>query len=138
MSRPRRVVASAVLVLLAACAGNPGPGEPGYPFNLTGDYTGQFAVEGTVIPAVMTLTTGAGGMVTGSFTVAQMGLTGKVDGTLVGNQLAFRAAYHNPESGCDGTAESSATVGDGGASLSGPLRVTECGQILSGSFDFRR
>jgi hypothetical protein len=138
MTALRRTTLSALAILLAACAGNPGPGEPGYPFNLAGDYTGQFTVEGTVIPAVMTLVTGAGGVVTGSFTVAQMGLTGKVDGTLVGSQLAFRGTYHNPESACDGTAESSATVGEGGTTLSGPLTVTECGQMLSGSFNFRR
>ena len=138
MTRPRRVAASAVFVLLASCAGNPGPGEPGYPFNLSGDYTGEFTVDGMPIPAAMTLVTAAGGAVTGSFTVVQMGITGKVDGTLVGNQLAFRATYFNPESSCNGTAESSATVGEGGATLSGPLTVNECGQILSGSLSFRR
>ena len=95
-------------------------------------------MEGTVIPAVMTLETGAGGVVTGSFTVAEMGLTGKVEGTLVGDQLAFRGSYYNPESSCNGTAESAATVGEGGATFSGPLTVSECGQMLSGSFSFRR
>lgn len=138
MNRPRRVAASALLVLLAACAGNPGPGEPGYPFNLSGEYTGEFNVEGMAIPALMTLATASGGVVTGSFTVAQMGITGKVDGTLAGDQLAFRATYFNPESSCNGTAESSATVGEGGATLSGPLSVNECGQTMSGSFSFRR
>ena len=135
---PRRVAAFALLVFLAACAGNPGPGEPGYSFNLSGDYTGQFEVEGTTIAAVMTLETGAGGVVTGSFHVTQMGLSGTVEGMLVGNRLAFRGAYHNPESNCDGTVESAATVGEGGASLSGPLMARECGQMLSGSFSFRR
>ena len=71
MTAVRRTTLSALAIFLAACAGNPGPGEPGYPFNLAGDYTGQFTVEGTAIPAVMTLATGAGGAVTGSFTVAQ-------------------------------------------------------------------
>lgn len=138
MFAPRRFALSALAVLLAACAGNPGPGEPGYAFNLSGDYTGQFTVEGTVISAIMTLQTGPGGAVTGSFRVAEMGLTGSVEGTLVGDQLAFRGGYHNPESGCDGVAESTATVGQGGATLSGPMTVLECGQTLSGSMSFHR
>jgi len=138
MTTLRRTTLTALALLLAACAGNPGPGEPGYPFNLGGEYTGSFSVEGEVIPAVMTLVTGAGGVVTGSFTVAGMGLAGSVQGMLVGDRLAFLAAYRNPDSGCDGTAESAATVGEGGASLSGPLTVRECGQVLSGSFSFRR
>lgn len=138
MSAPRRISLTALAVLLAACAGNPGPGEPGYAFNLSGDYAGEFTVEGTTIPATMTLETGTGGAVTGSFRVAQMGLTGSVEGTLVGDQLAFRGGYRNPESGCDGVAEATATVGQGGATLSGPITVLECGQTLSGSMSFHR
>ncbi len=138
MTRPRRIGASAVLVLLTACAGNPGPGEPGYPFNLSGDYAGEFTVDGMALPAIMTLATGVGGAVTGSFTVSAMGITGEVEGTLVGDQLTFRASYYNPETSCPGTAESAVTVGEEGGSLSGPLTVNECGQILSGSLSFRR
>lgn len=138
MFAPRRLALSALAVLLAACAGNPGPGEPGYAFNLSGDYSGQFDVEGTVISATMTLQTGPGGVVTGSFRVAQMGLTGSVEGTLVGDLLTFRGAYRNPESGCDGTTEATATVGPGGATVSGPMTVVECGQTLAGSLNFRR
>ena len=76
--------------------------------------------------------------VTGSFRVAEMGLTGSMEGTLVGDRLTFRGAYRNPESGCEGVTEATATVGQGGATLSGAMTVVECGQTLAGSLSFRR
>lgn len=138
MSIPRRIAASALLVLLAACAGNPGPGEPGYPFNVSGSYSGQFTVEGQGISATLSLQTAPGGAVTGDVRVPEMGITAPVEGTVVGSQLNLRIAYRNPGSGCDGVAESTATIGEGGATISGPLTITECGQPMGGSLSFRR
>lgn len=138
MSTPRRIAASALLVLLAACAGTPGPGEPGYPFNVSGAYSGQFVVDGQGISATLSLQTAPGGAVTGEVRVPEMRITATVSGTVVGSQFSVRIAYRNPGNGCDGVAESTATVGDGGETISGPLTVTECGQALGGSMSFRR
>lgn len=138
MSTPRRIAAAALLLFLAACAGTPGPGEPGYPFNVSGTYSGQFTVEGQTISATLSLETAKGGAVTGEVRVAEMGITAKVEGTVVGSQFNLRIAYRNPGSGCDGVAESTATVGEGGATISGPLAITECGQAMGGSLSFRR
>ena len=138
MSASRRLAASALLVLLSACAGNPGPGEAGYPFNLAGDYTGQFVVEGQGISATLSLQTGPGGAVTGDLRVAEMGIAAKVEGTVVGSHLTLRVPYHNPGTGCDGIAEATATIGQGGATFSGPATITECGQSMGASLSFRR
>jgi len=142
MPTHRRFAAGALSVLVlaasSACAGTPGPGEAGYPFNVTGAYTGQFVVDGQGVGATLTLETRAGGVVVGQVRVAEMGITADASGMLAGNQLTLRISYRNPGNGCDGTAESTATVTDGGASFSGPLTVTECGQGLGGSVSFRR
>jgi hypothetical protein len=134
----RRLAASALLALVAACAGNPGPGDPGYPFNVSGDYSGQFVVEGQGISATLSLQTGPGGAVTGDLRVTEMGITAKAEGTVLGSQLTLRIAYRNPGSGCDGMAEATATIGQGGATFSGPATITECGQAMGASLSFRR
>jgi hypothetical protein len=138
MSIPRRAAAVALCFFLAACAGTPGPGEPGYPYNVTGSYSGQLTVEGQVISATLSLETAKGGAVTGEVRVAEMGITARVEGTVVGNQFNLRITYRNPGSGCDGVAESTATIGEGGATISGPLAVTECAQSMGGSLSFKR
>ena len=61
-----------------------------------------------------------------------------VEGTVLGSQLTLRIAYRNPGSGCDGIAEATATIGQGGATFSGPATITECGQAMGASLSFRR
>jgi hypothetical protein len=138
MSISRRLTAPVLVVLLASCAGNPGPGEPGYPFNVSGTYSGQFTVEGQAISATLSLETAKGGAVTGEVRVAEMGIVAKVEGTVVGSQLNLRIVYRNPSTSCDGLAESTATIGEGGVTISGPVAITECGQPMGGSLSFRR
>lgn len=138
MTGPRRLAASALLFLLAACAGNPGPGDPGYAFNVSGDYSGQFVVEGQGISATLSLQTATGGVVSGQVRVPEMGISSEVQGAVVANQLTLRLSYHNPSTRCDGVAEGTATTTEGGAAFSGPMTVTECGQSMGASFSFRR
>jgi hypothetical protein len=138
MPRTARFGATALAALLVGCAGTPGPGDPGYPYNASGEYTGAFVVEGQTVNATMQLETAPGGAVTGSFRVSSMGIRGEITGTVTGDQLTFEAAYRNPESGCDGVAAVTATIGEGGESLEGSLSVYECGQTMGGSMRFRR
>lgn len=138
MPTKTRFAPLALTILIAACAGTPGPGEPGYAYNATGEYAGDFVVDGQPIGATLQLETAPGGAVTGSFRVPDMGLRGQITGSVVGNQFTFEATYHNPESGCDGVARSTATIGEGGTTIEGPLSVDECGQSLGGSMRFRR
>jgi hypothetical protein len=136
----RRLCIAATAALLTACAGTPGPGDSGYPFNVSGTYTGQFAVEGQVFAANMELQTGPGGVVTGSFGIRQpIQMTGKVEGTLLGPELTVTATYeNNPMTGCSGDVAGTLTVEEGGASFSGPITVSDCGDMLSGTMRFSR
>lgn len=138
MTAPRRFVASALLAVVCACAGNPGPGESGYAFNVSGTYSGQFVVDGQGVSATLTLQTAPGGVVTGEVRVTEMGITAPAEGTVVASQLHLRIAYRNPGNGCDGLAEATATIGEGGATFSGPATITECGQAIGASMSFRR
>ena len=134
----RPFVAALSAVLLVACAGTPGPGDEGYLYNVIGPYTGQFVVDGQALGSTMQLETGPGGVVTGSFNVSMMGITGELEGTVVDDQLTLTGKYHNPETGCDGTAAVTATIGENGATIQGRIEVSDCGQFLSGTLRFRR
>jgi len=138
MNASRRVAASALLALLAACAGNPGPGDPGYPYNVSGTYSGRFMVEGQSLGATLSLQTSPGGVVGGEVQVPDMGVTAEVEGTVAANQLTLRIAYFNPVTRCDGLAEGTVTVTEGGATFSGPVTIIECGQSMGASLTFRR
>ena len=142
MNLPKRVALPSFLLLtaalLSACAGTPGPGEVGYPFNVTGSYSGDLTVDGNGLGATLAIETGAGGIVTGTVRVPEIGITAPAEGTLVGDQLVLRIRYKNPGNGCDGIAEVTATVTEGGAAIAGPMAVTECGQSMGGSARFRR
>jgi hypothetical protein len=138
MPKKTRFAAMALTVLIAACAGTPGPGEPGYAHNATGEYAGDFVVDGQPVSGTLQLETVPGGVVTGSFRIPDLGIRGQITGSVIGDQFAFEATYHNPESGCDGVATSTATIGEGGTTIEGPLSVAECGQSMGGSMSFRR
>jgi hypothetical protein len=134
----RRLTAAVSVALLAACAGTPGPGDSGYMYNVIGPYTGQFVVDGQALPGTMQLETAAGGAVTGTFAVQMMGITGDLEGMVVDDQLTFKGNYHNGETGCDGIAEVTATIGEDGTTIRGRIEVSECGQFLSGTVRFSR
>lgn len=133
-----RLLAVIASLVLAACAANPGPGQSGYAFNLSGAYTGQFVVDGQALPAAIELETLDGGAVQGGFEISMLGIGGEIEGELIADQLTFSAAYHNPESSCDGVAVAQATVTDGGSAFRGRIEVTECGNFLSGTLRFSR
>ena len=47
--------------LASACAGNPEPGESGYPYNLAGRYQAEFLVDGAPYRGTIDLSTAPGG-----------------------------------------------------------------------------
>ena len=124
--------------LLTACAGTPGPGEQGYAYNLVGEYSGQFSVQGQSLPATMELDTAPGGTLMGTFGISMMGIEGTVEGDIVGDQVTYAASYYNPDSGCDGVASAQGTISEDGDSVEGQIEVVECGNYLTGSFSFSR
>ena len=130
----------ALLAYLGACAGNPGPGEAGYPYNLNGSYSGEAVVEGQAFSMTLDVRTGAEGALAGSYAVTDpVSMSGQVIGTLVADTVNFRLTYTNPMDGCGGTFEGTGAVEEGGGAFSGRARVNDsCGGYLSGSFTVRR
>jgi len=128
------------VALLWACAGTPGPGDGGYPFNLGGTYEGQVVVEGQPFGVEMDIRTLAGGALEGEYRVTSpVEMAGPVTGTLAADSVSFTLNYRNPMDGCDGVLDGSGTVTDGGAEFSGTARVDDsCGGYLGGTFSFKR
>lgn len=129
-----------VLTALSACAGTPGPGEGGYPFNLSGSYQGAILVEGMSFDTSLDLRTGPGGRVEGSYAVTNpVSMSGDLAGTLVADTARFSMDYVNPMDGCSGTLEGTGVVEAGGESFAGRARINDaCNGSLSGTFRFTK
>ena len=124
--------------LIAACAANPGPGEPGYAYNLSGAYSGQFIAEGQAFNATMELSTAPGGAVSGTFSISSLQMEGEISGMVVGSELSFSARYgSNAMTGCSGAAVGTVTIGEGGDAIEGPIRIDDC-DTMSGRMRFGR
>jgi len=125
---------------LWACAGTPGPGEAGYPFNLSGTYDGQIVVDGTPFGASLDLQTRAGGALEGSYEVNDpVTMSGPVTGSVVADSVEFALEYMNPMDGCGGVLDATGAVEEGGSALSGRVRVNDsCGGYLTGTFSLQR
>ena len=123
-----------------ACATNPGPGEAGYPFNLTGAYEGEIVVDGMPFGVGMELQTRAGGALEGSYEVIEpVNMSGSVTGSIVADSVTFTLDYMNPMDGCGGILDGTGTVEEGGDAFSGRARVNDsCGGYLSGTFALRK
>jgi hypothetical protein len=125
---------------LAACAGNPKPGEPGYPYNLSGGYQAEFVVDGTPYRGTMNLSTGPGGALSGNFLVTEPAhVTGTVEGVIVADTVDFQMPYEIMESGCSGVVYGRNPIAEGGVSFSGPIRLDDsCGGELNGTATVQR
>lgn len=138
-----RVRFGIVAVLATAawgCAGTPGPGEAGYPYNLSGSYTGEVLVEGMAFSFGMDVVTRKGGTFEGTYEVmSPVSMSGTVAGTLVADTARFALEYVNPMDGCGGTLDGTGTVGSGGAAFAGRVRVNDsCNGYLSGTFSVEK
>ena len=123
-----------------ACAGTPGPGEAGYPYNLSGLYRGQVVVEGQAFDFEMDVLTRPGGTFEGSYGVTSpVSMSGPVSGMVVADTATFSLSYMNPMDGCGGTLDATGTVESGGESFAGRLRVNDsCGGLLAGTFNMKK
>ena len=80
--------------LVVGCAGTPGPGDAGYPYNVDGDYSGSLMVAGLTMTGTIGVSTQPGGMVTGTVSVNRpIQINGTLNGTLAGDQLTVGIAY---------------------------------------------
>ncbi len=123
-----------VVLLLGACAGNPGPGEVGYAYNLTGTYSGTLDVEGMLFSTVLELNTAPGGSVTGSFTATGMGpVSGTLTGTITEDAFVFQVRYNRTAEGCSGVLSGRATIPTGGGEFSSSVGIDDgCDGSLAG------
>jgi hypothetical protein len=127
----------ALIALLAwACAVNPGPGEVGYPYNLSGSYRGAVMVEDLSFTVTMDLYTGAGGALAGEYRVTDpVVMSGPVTGSTVADSVTFSLDYVNPMDGCSGFLQGDGTIETGGGSFSGRARINDsCNGFLTATF----
>ena len=133
LSRSSSFVLAAAL-RLGACAGNPGPGESGYAYNLTGTYSGTLDVEGMLFSAVLELNTAPGGAVTGTFTATGMSpVSGDITGTITEDAFVFRIRYNRTAEGCSGVLSGRATIPTGGGEFTSSVGIDDnCDGSLAG------
>ena len=125
--------------LAAACAGNPEPGESGYPYNLTGRYQAEFLVDGTPYRGTVDLSTAPGGEVSGSFTLTEpMQIVGSVEGAIVADTLDFQMPYEILENSCAGVVHGRGAIVEGGTGVSSPVRIDSCDAELNGTMTLIR
>lgn len=132
------IVTVLTAALLAACAGNPRPGEPGYRYNVEGTYRASFVVEGTPYGGTMTLATAPGGAVTGTMSLDNPPIESSTTGSVVADTLRLTIPYTMPD-GCTGIANLLGPIADGGGAASGSMDLQDsCGGALGGTFSFSR
>jgi hypothetical protein len=128
----RTAFTALLLTAAVACGGTPQPGDPGYEFNLNGEYDVQFdGDDGQSYSGTMFLTTEPGGTVSGSMAlVSPMGIDGTMEGMIIGAQLELSVQFFIPDAQCGGMAASTAVITQGGDSAAGSADITpdaECG-----------
>ena len=138
-----RATASCLVLVAAtsivACAGNPKPGEPGYPYNLTGRYQAVFLAEGTPYRGSVDLSTAPGGAVSGSFTLTEpMQIVGSVEGAIVADTLDFQMPYEILANGCAGVVHGRGPIVEGGTGVSSAVRIDSCDGELNGTMTLTR
>ena len=128
------------VILFAACAVIPGPGDPGYAYNVSGAYMGRLVVDGQPFRAELELRTAPGGGVNGTFRVGPpFEIDGRVVGVVIDDLLRLTVTYRNTSrDGCSGQIEGILTVDEGGAIIDGPVTIADCGDPLPGRMSFRR
>ena len=120
-----RAALLATIVAAAACGGTPQPGDPGYEYNVEGSYVVDFAAnDGQTYSGTMVLTTGAGGVVSGSMSLTSpVSVDGTVEGTVVGAQLSLDVQYFIPDNQCGGVVIATGTIAQGGGTASGAASI---------------
>jgi hypothetical protein len=142
--RARLIQTIIATMLLCACAGNPGPGDGRYVYNVEGLYAGRLMVEGEPFDGTVELRTGRGGRVRGSFVMrAPLEVEGSLEGNLVDDLLRVTLTYETEPrragtAACASLIEGILTVSPGGDVFEGPVTITDCGDALSGRMSFRR
>ncbi len=110
---------------LAACSGNPMPGDQGYPYNMTGLYDASFEAMGTVYAGPAELATSPGGLVYGKIELeGPETVAGDFEGSISGDTLSFDSVYERG-GGCTGVISGQGIIAEGGVSVSGEAVVDD-------------
>ena len=127
-------------VALAACSGNPMPGDSDYPYNMTGTYETSIGALGTVYAGPATITTSPGGFVYGTMELAgPETVVGVIEGSIAGDTLTFDSHYERG-GGCTGVLSGTGTIAEGGESASGDAVVDDdcSGDLFEAVFTMTR
>lgn len=136
--RLKSITLAAMVVAASACAITPGPGDPGYPFNVSGSYTGRLRVDGQPFDATLQLRTTPGGSVRGALRVSvPVEIEGRVEGVIIDDLLRLTISYRDARD-CESGIQGILTVERGGAVIEGPVTVDDCGTATAGRMNFRR
>lgn len=130
----------AVLLVSAACSGNPMPGDSGYPYNLSGDYEASFDAMGAEYKGEATLTTSPGGLVYGVIDLqGPERVAGNIEGEISGDTLTFDSNYQRGGN-CTGILSGQGRITEGGTSVAGISVVDDdcTGELFDSAFKLTR
>ena len=140
LRRPGRFPIACALLLSGACAGNPAPGEPGYPYNLQGRYDVVFSVQGMDYTGTAELGTVRGGAVTGEIRLEYPEpITADLNGTVADSTFRFESVYTR-SGDCDGALLGTGAIRPEGTGSSGDVEVIDdcVGGVMEGGFELTR
>ena len=126
--------------VLAACSGNPMPGDSGYPFNMTGIYDASVEALGTVYAGPAEIATSPGGIIYGKIQLdGPETVLGDMEGTISGDTLTWESHYERA-GGCTGVISGVGTIEEGGGSASGDAVVDDdcAGDMFDAVFSMSR
>ncbi len=121
---------------LAACSGNPMPGDKGYAYNMTGMYDASFEAMGTVYAGPAELATSPGGLVYGKIELeGQETVVGDFEGSISGDTLSFDSRFERG-GGCTGVISGQGIIAEGGVSVTGEAVVDDdcTGDLFDSTF----
>ncbi|MCL7972123.1 MAG: hypothetical protein M8866_08585 [marine benthic group bacterium] len=125
---------------VAACSGNPMPGDQGYPYNMTGMYDASFEAMGTVYAGPAEIATSPGGLIYGTIQLdGPETVLGDMEGSISGDTLTFASNYERG-GGCTGILSGVGLIAEGGGSVTGDAVVDDdcSGDLFDAVFSMDR
>jgi hypothetical protein len=134
------MLVSFAVAALAACSGNPMPGDSGYPYNMTGTYDTEIEALGTVYAGPADISTSPGGLIYGTIQlIGPETVLGDMEGSISGDTLTFESHYERG-GGCTGVLSGVGVIEEGGGSVAGDAVVDDdcSGDLFDAVFSMSR
>jgi hypothetical protein len=125
---------------LAACSGNPLPGDRDYPYNVNGIYDLSFEAEFFNDTATTEIYTSPGGITYGKVELqGAENVVGDLNGSIAGDTLTFESNYQR-SSGCVGVIFAEGVISEGGDTIAGTALVEDdcASDLIDASFTLSR